>query len=78
MMRNQAVEQELERFKCVGDDASPLTVLECRLVSVVEEARGIRIVPGARYLRLKSGERVRLIDINTFEVEQTGELITRV
>lgn len=71
------MEQEVERIKCVGDDASQLTIIEFRYTAVLPGSRGIRILPGARRLALSTGEAVRYIDRDTFEVVCTGELLRR-
>lgn len=67
------MEEESARFRCEGDDGSPLTVLEYRLTGET----GRRRYPGARRLVLSTGEPVRYIDAVTFEVIDTGELVHR-
>jgi hypothetical protein len=65
------MEEELARYRCQGDDGAFLTVIEYRHVDVVCAATG------ARRLGLSTGEPVRYIDAETFEVIASGELLRR-
>ena len=38
----------------------------------------VRRYPGARRLALSTGEQVRYIDVSTFEIIVTGELLSRI
>lgn len=71
------MEREVERIKCVGDDASQLTLIEFRHVATVQLGRSVRILPGARRLALSTGEAVRYLDHDNLEVIRTGELLRR-
>jgi hypothetical protein len=71
------LEEALSRHRCVGDDGAILTVIEYRHVETILGASGTRIYPGARRLALSSGEAVRYIDRETFEVIGSGELLRR-
>ena len=44
----------------------------------VHEYRGRRTLFSARRYMLDTGESVRLVDARTFEIERTGERLTRV
>ncbi len=71
------MEEESARYRCEGDDGSPLTVVEYRHIGHVETKAGRRRYPGARRLALFTGEPVRYIDALTFEIVGTGELVRR-
>jgi hypothetical protein len=71
------MEEELGRHRCVGDDGGIVTVIEARHVDVIPGASGTRVYPGARRLALSTGEAVRYIDSETFEVIDSGELLRR-
>lgn len=71
------MEHEVARFRCIGDDETPLTVLEYRHSAVVLGKIGARFLRGSRRLALSTGEAVRYIDENTFEVVKSGELLRR-
>lgn len=60
---------------CVGDDGTCLMVIEYRYMLHEETPAGVRVYPGARRWALDSGEPVRVIDRETFEVVATGELL---
>ena len=67
---------ELVRHRCFGDDRSPLFVIESRHVFTTQDGTGVRRHLGAMRLTLLDGEPVRSIDVQTFEIVATGELIT--
>lgn len=71
------VEEELDRYRCVGDDGSYVTVIDRRHVYLVRNGQGSRRQLGARRLALDTGEAVRYIDSETFEAVETGELLRR-
>lgn len=71
------MEEESARYRCEGDDGSPLTVVEYRHVGHANTEAGRRRYPGARRLALSTGQLVRYVDAVTFEVVDTGELVRR-
>lgn len=72
------MEQEIARWRCVGDDGSTVMVIEFRHAPTPTPGRPVRAYPGARRLALSTGEPVRYIDATTFEVIATGELLGRI
>ncbi|MDK2768337.1 MAG: hypothetical protein KYX69_11535 [Sphingomonas sp.] len=71
------MEEETARFRCMGDDDTPLIVIEFRHALTVLGKRGHRTFPGAIRLALSTGEAVRYIALDLFEVVDTGELLRR-
>lgn len=71
------MEEELGRHHCTGDDGAAVTVIEYRHVETIPGTSGTRTYPGARRLALSTGEPVRYIDGETFEVIASGELLRR-
>ena len=71
------MEEESARYRCEGDDGSLITVLEFRHFDCAETESGRRRYPGARRLALSTGEPVRYIDLTTFEIIGSGELLRR-
>jgi hypothetical protein len=71
------MEHEVARFRCIGDDETPLIVLEYLHSEIVPGRTGARFLRGARRLALTTGEAVRYIDENRFEVVKSGELLRR-
>lgn len=69
------MEQELARWRCIGDDETPVMVIEYRHAPAMLAGQPVRAYPGARRLALSTGEPVRYIDATTFEVIATGELL---
>jgi len=69
--------EELARYRCVGDDGTPVAVVEYRYVHTARGDNGIRRHLGATKLTLETGEPVRYIDPVSFEVIDTGEMIRR-
>jgi len=69
--------EELARYRCVGDDETPIIVVERRYVHLSRSGNGTRRHLGARRLTLETGEVVRLVGDDLFEVVDTGELIRR-
>ena len=67
--------EELARHHCTGDDGTPLFVVEHRHVFTSKGGTGARQHRGAAWATLLSGEPVRYIDAQTFEVIATGELL---
>lgn len=67
--------EELARHRCTGDDGTPLLVIEYRHVFTSQGGSGLRQHRGAAWATLLDGEPVRYIDLNTFEVIATGELL---
>ncbi len=72
-----ALETELNRYLCEGDDGSPVTVVEYQHHLELKEDERQRSYPGARRLALTNGDAVRRVDEYTFEVIVTGELISK-
>ena len=71
------MEIEIRRIRCVGDDGAWLTVVEYRHRTSSAMAGRRRELIGAGHLALATGEPVRYIDPNTFEVLGSGELLRR-
>lgn len=69
--------EEIGRYRCVGDDETPLVAIEYRVVEIDESGATVRRRLGAREVRLQFGEELRIVDSYTFEVPTTGELIRR-
>jgi hypothetical protein len=69
------MEREISRTRCIGDDGSPLTVVEFQLIDRRRTAAGTRDYPGARRLALDSGEAVRSLGDGLWEVIATGEVL---
>lgn len=69
--------EEVARHRCIGDDGSSLVVVEYRRRRAIQGKSGVRDQIGAAWTALLSGEIVRYIDPETFEVISTGELIRR-
>lgn len=67
--------EEVARHKCMGDDGSPLVVLQYRHVFLTNGNGRARHYRGAAWLTLLNGEPIRYIDAKTFEVIATGELV---
>lgn len=65
------------RHRCLGDDGTPLIVVEYRHVFTSGEGGRVRQHPGSRWLALLDGEPVRYIDSGTFEVVASGEVLRR-
>ena len=71
----QPTEAVLARHRCIGDDGTRLIVLELRHALHQQTSAGPRTYPGARHWALETGEEVRVIDRQIFEVVATGELL---
>ncbi|MCR5869545.1 MULTISPECIES: hypothetical protein [unclassified Sphingomonas] len=71
------MEEETARFRCIGDDGTPLIVIKFRHSLTMQGKRGHRTFPGAVRLALSTGEAVRYIAPDLFEVVDTGELLHR-
>lgn len=71
------MEREISRTRCVGDDGSPLTVIEYQHVERRQTDSGERTYPGARRSALASGEPVRPLGDGIWEVIATGEVLRR-
>lgn len=69
--------EERARHRCIGDDGSPLLVIEYRHIFTTSQGSESRRRPGAIWLALADGEPVRYIDANRFEVIGSGEMIHR-
>lgn len=69
--------EQLARHRCMGDDGTPLVVVEYRHVFTSGEAGKVRQHRGSSWLALLDGEPVRYIDAATFEVVASGELLRR-
>ena len=72
---SQPTEAVLARHRCIGDDGTRLIVLELRHALHQQTSVGPRTYPGARHWALETGEGVRVIDRQIFEVLATGELL---
>lgn len=64
--------EELVRHRCIGDDGTPLFVVEHRHVFTSQGGAGPRQHRGAAWATLLNDEPVRYIDARTFEVVATG------
>ncbi|MEZ0243878.1 MAG: hypothetical protein ACAH11_10920 [Sphingomonas sp.] len=69
--------EEMARHRCLGDDGTPLIVVEYRHMFTSSDGGTVRRHPGARWLALLDGEPVRPIDATTFEVVASGEMLRR-
>ena len=72
---SQPTEAVLARHRCIGDDGMRLIVLELHYALHQQTSAGPRTYPGARHWALETGEAVRMIDRQIFEVVATGELL---
>lgn len=70
-------EREISCTRCVGDDGSPLVVIEYQHVERRQTDNGERSYPGARRWALASGEAVRPLGDGVWEVIATGEVLRR-
>lgn len=73
----EPVEREIGRWFCSAEEGRGVWVVEHQFFAVPETDQPQRHHPGARRLALTTGEPVRYIDGDTFEVVETGELIVR-
>jgi hypothetical protein len=71
------MEREIARTPCIGDDGSPLVVIEYQHVERRQTESGERSYPGARRWALASGEPVRPLGAGVWEVIATGEVLRR-
>jgi hypothetical protein len=71
------LEREISRTRCVGDDGSPLVVIEYQHVQRHQTGSGERSYPGARRWVLAGGEPVRPLGDGIWEVIATGEVLRR-
>jgi len=71
------MEREISRTRCVGDDGTPLVVIEYQHLERCRTESGERSYPGARRWALASGEAVRPLGDGVWEVIATGELVRR-
>jgi hypothetical protein len=71
------MEREISRTRCVGDDGSPLVVIEYQHVDHRQTDSGERAYPGARRSALASGEPVRPLGDGVWEVIATSEVLRR-
>jgi len=71
------MEREISRTRCVGDDGSPLVVIEYQHIERRQTDGGERLYPGARRSALASGEPVRALGDGVWEVIATGEVLRR-
>ncbi|RYD97107.1 MAG: hypothetical protein EOP61_17090 [Sphingomonadales bacterium] len=69
--------EEIGRYRCTGDDGTPLVVVEYRYIFTTESDVGVRRQRGSAWLSLLNGEPVRYIDAETFEITSSGELLRR-
>jgi hypothetical protein len=69
--------EELARYRCVGDDGTRIAVVEYRYVHMARDSVGTRRHLGATKLTLETGEPVRYIDPDRFEVIESGEMIRK-
>lgn len=68
---------EMTRYRCCGEDGTYLTVVEHRYGHIAREGGKVRRWLGAVRLTLSSGEPIRYIDPDIFEVIGTGEMLRR-
>jgi len=71
------MEREISRTRCIGDDGTPLIVIEYQHVDRRQTESGERSYPGARRSALASGEPVRSLGDGVWEVVATGEVLRR-
>ena len=71
------MEREICRTRCIGDDGTPLVVIEYQHVERRRTGSGERSYPGARRSALASGEPVRSLGDGAWEVIATGEVLRR-
>ncbi|HWU73512.1 MAG TPA: hypothetical protein VN137_08495 [Sphingomonas sp.] len=71
------MEREISRTRCVGDDGTPLVVIEYQHIDRRPTESGERSYPGARRSALASGEAVRPLGDGVWEVIATGEVVRR-
>lgn len=71
------MEREISRTRCVGDDGTPLVVIEYQHVERRRTESGERSYPGARRWALACGEPVRSLGDGVWEVVATGEVLRR-
>ena len=57
------MEREISRTRCVGDDGTPLVMIEYQHVDRRQTESGERSYPGARRWALASGEPVRSLGV---------------
>lgn len=67
--------KELNRIACLGNDGRSLTAVRFQYFEISETKKGLRRHPGASCIELTSGEGVRQLDNEYFEVIATGEII---
>jgi len=72
------MEREVSRSRCVGDDGSPLVVIEYQHVERRQTDSGERSYPGARRWALASGEPVQPLGDGIWEAIATSEVVRRV
>lgn len=66
---------KLGRVPCRGRGGRQLTVARFQFFDTITTAKGTRRRPGAIRLELETGEEVRQVDTDCFEVIDTGELV---
>ena len=71
------MEREISRTRCIGDDGSPLVVIDYQHVDHRQTDSGERTYPGARRSALTNGEPVRPLGDGIWEVIATGEVLWR-
>lgn len=71
------MEREISRTRCIGDDGTPLVVIEYQYVERRRTESGERSYPGARRAALAGGEPVRPLGDGAWEVIATGEVLRR-
>lgn len=69
------MERKINMLRCAGDDGATVFVVEHQYFDRRQTAHGERTYSGARRFALNTGEPVRLIDGQTYEIIKTGELI---
>jgi len=72
------MEREISRTRCIGDDGSPLVVIEYQHVERRQTDSGERSYPGARRWALASGEPVQPLGDGIWEAIATSEVVRRV
>jgi len=71
------MEREISRTRCIGDDGSPLVVIDYQHVDHRQTDSGERTYPGAQRSALASGDAVRPMGDGVWEVIATGEVLRR-
>jgi hypothetical protein len=64
--------------RLLAEDGSWLKAVEARRVDYIETPRGLRKHIGRRHWRLDTGEALRPLGTDLFEISATGEVLERI